>query len=206
MTNALLLLSSPRGLQSHSSQIAKKILDDWNASHTNAKVVVRDVAADPLPHVGPEFIAAQALAPERRSPAQRRALETSDELINELAAADLLVLAVPMHNFSLPSSLKAWIDHVVRAGRTFAYSQDGPRGLLTGKKAIVVVARGGIYSEGPAKAFDFQESYLRSILAFIGIADVQVVRVEGVAMGPDAAKNAPKAAHQHAEELVREIA
>ena len=99
-------------------------------------------------------------------------------------------MAVPMHNFAPPSTLKAWIDHIARAGRTFSYSSNGPEGLLKGKRAIVVLASGGMYSNGPAKPFDFTEPYLRTVLGFIGITDVEVVRVEGVAnsaIGPETA-------------------
>jgi FMN-dependent NADH-azoreductase len=130
----------------------------------------------------------------------------SDTLVDELVAADIVVLAVPMHNFGLPAALKSWIDHIVRAGRTFSYSAAGPAGLLNDKKAILVVSRGGIYSEGPMKAFDFQETYLRSVLGFIGVTDVQAVRVEGVAMGADALTNAMSSASAQAEEAVRSIA
>jgi FMN-dependent NADH-azoreductase len=112
-------------------------------------------------------------------------------LIDELFAADIIVLAVPMHNFGPPSTLKAWIDHVVRVGRTVSYSeQKGPEGKLKGKRVILVLASGGVYSDGPAKPLDFQEPYLRAILGFIGLTDIDVVRVEGVAMsaiGPDQA-------------------
>ena len=111
-------------------------------------------------------------------------------LIDELLAADTIVLAVPMHNFGPPSTLKAWIDHVVRVGRTVSYSQKGPEGMLKGRRAILVLARGGVYSDGPARPFDFQEPYLRAILGFIGITDIDVVPVEGIAMsaiGPEKA-------------------
>jgi len=111
-------------------------------------------------------------------------------LIDELFAADIIVLAVPMHNFSPPSTLKAWIDHVVRVGRTVSYSQKGPEGALKGKRVILVLARGGVYSDGAAKSLDFQEPYLRAILGFIGLTDIEVVHVEGVAMsaiGPEKA-------------------
>jgi len=130
----------------------------------------------------------------------------SDKLIDELFAADVVVMAVPMHNFGLPSTLKAWIDHIARAGRTFAYSEKGPQGLLKEKKAILVLARGGVYSDGPAKPLDFQESYLRSILGFLGITDVQVVRVEGVAMGEDAVKRALASARAQADTVTRAFA
>jgi FMN-dependent NADH-azoreductase len=148
------------------------------------------VAENPPPHVGRAFVSALQTQPEQLTQEQAEAVAFSDSLIAELSAADILVLAVPMHNFGLPSTLKAWIDHVVRAGSTFSYSASGPMGLLKGKRAILVLARGGVYSNGPTKPFDFQEPYLRSILGFIGITDVDVVYVEGVAnsaIGPEKA-------------------
>jgi FMN-dependent NADH-azoreductase len=206
MKNILLVLSSPRGWKSHSHQFASHIVDDLKARHPGAKVVVRDVAKEPLPHVSEAFGTGRVLSPEKRSPVEAKALSLSDALVDELAAADVVVLAAPMYNFGLPSSLKAWIDHVVRPGRTFSYSEKGPEGLLKGKKAVVVVARGGVYSEGPAQQLDFQESYLRAVLGFIGITNVHVVRVEGVAMGEDALKNAMASARAQSEEVVREFA
>jgi FMN-dependent NADH-azoreductase len=206
MKKILLVLSSPRGTQSHSHQIAHRIIDDLKTRHAGAEVVVRDVSREPLPYVGEAFVSGLFTPPEKRSPAEAKAIEVSDTLVDELLAADIVVLAVPMYNFGLPAALKSWIDHVVRAGRTFSYSAAGPAGLLTDKKAILVVSRGGVYSEGPMKAFDFQETYLRSVLGFIGVTDVQVVRVEGVAMGPDALTHAISSAHVQAEEAVRGIA
>src|SRR5712691_1538524 len=181
MKNILYIKSSPRGPQSYSQKVAQSIVDELQTSHPAANVVVRNLAQNPPPHVGEAFVGAISIPPDQRNPEQSAALNISDALIDELAAADIVVLAVPMHNFGPPSTLKAWIDHVVRARRTFSYTEKGPEGLLKGKQAIVVVARGGVYSEGPMKALDFQESYLRSVLGFIGIADVRVVRVEGLA-------------------------
>jgi FMN-dependent NADH-azoreductase len=122
----------------------------------DAKVTVRNLAFNPPPHVGQAFVGALAAPPQQQTPQQADALALSEELIDELAAADLVVMAVPMHNFGIPSTLKAWIDHVVRAGRTFSYTPNGPQGLLKGKRAIVVLATGGIHSSGPTKAFDFR--------------------------------------------------
>jgi FMN-dependent NADH-azoreductase len=206
MTQVLLVLSSPRGAQSQSSQIAHQLVDEIKSRDPGARLVVRDLVRNPLPHVGVDFVEAIGLAPEQRSPVQQRAIAVSDELVDEVLGADVLVLAAPMHNFSLPSGLKAWIDHIARAGRTFKYTETGPRGLLTGKKAVVVVARGGVYSDGPMKAFDFQEAYLRTVLGFLGITDVQFVRVEGLAMGPDAAKGAVESARQRAHQVAGALA
>ena len=206
MKSILLVLSSPRGTQSYSRQFAGHIVDDLKSRHPDAKVVVRDLTKEPLPHLDASFASGRALSPEKRSPAEAGALARSSVLLDELAAADIIVLAVPMHNFGLPSSLKAWIDHVVVPGRTFSYSEKGPEGLLKGKKAVVVVARGGVYSEGPMKQLDFQEPYLRAVLGFIGITNVHVVRVEGVAMGEGALKNAMDSAKAQSENVLHEIA
>jgi FMN-dependent NADH-azoreductase len=109
----------------------------------------------------------------------------SDELIAELRAADTIVIGAPMYNFGIPTGLRAWFDYVLRAGETFSYSESGPQGLLAGKRAIVVETRGGHYSEGPARAFDFQEPYLRQLLSFIGITDIVFVHVEKIAFGAE---------------------
>ena len=206
MHNILFVLSSPRSWESYSHQVARRIVDDLKTRHPASKVIVRDVAKDPLPHVGEAFGDGRWIAPENRSPAQAKALAVADVLVDELVAADVIVLAVPMHNFSVPSTLKTWIDHVVLPRRTVSFSEQGAEGLLKGKQAIVVVSRGGVYSDGAMKSFDFQESYLRAVLGFIGITDVHVVRVEGVALGADALKSALASAHAQAEKAVLEIA
>src|SRR5258708_11778527 len=190
MKNILLIQSSPRGLESYSQKVARSVVSDLEERYPDAKVVVRDLARNPPPHVGQAFVAGISTGPEQRTPEQSQALALSDVLIAELLTADVIVFAVPMHNFGLPSTLKAWIDHVVRVGRTVSYSQKGPEGMVKGKRAILVLARGGVYSDGPAKSLDFQEPYLRAILGFIGLTDVDVVRVEGIArseIGPEKA-------------------
>ena len=206
MNNVLLVLSSPRGRESYSHRIAHQIVDEIHTHNPQAEVVVRDLTLEPLPHVDEAFVTGRVLPPERRSIEQAESLVLSDALIDEVNAADVIVLAAPMYNFGVPSALKAWIDHIVRPGRTFSYSKSGPMGLVRGKKAILVVARGGVYSDGPMQASDFQESYLRSVLAFIGIVDLEVVRVEGIAMGEDALKQALQRARIHAKGIVRKIA
>ena len=206
MKNILFVKSSSGGARSQSQQFASHIVDDLKRRHPAATVTVRDVAANPLPHIDEAFVTGRGLAPEKRSPAQAKSLALSDTLIAELEAADAIVLAVPMYNFGIPSSLKAWIDHIAVPGRTFSYSANGPAGLLKGKKAVAVVARGGVYSEGPAQKVDFQEPYLRTVLGLIGISNLHVVRVEGIAMGEDALKKAAASAKTQAEEALREFA
>ena len=118
----------------------------------------------------------------------------SDTLIAELRAADTIVIGAPMYNFSVATGLRAWFDHVLRAGETFSYSEAGPKGLLGGKRVIVVESRGGLYSEGPAQAVDFQEPYLRHLLGFIGLTDVSFVHAEKIGYGPEARAEAIAAA------------
>jgi FMN-dependent NADH-azoreductase len=196
MKNILLIQSSPRGPESLSQKVAQSVVLDLQSRHPKVTVTIRDLAANPPPHVGAAFVAGSYLSPEKRTSEQAKAVGFSDALIDELLAADVIVIGVPMHNFGPPSTLKAWIDHVARAGRTFSYGANGPQGLVKGKRAILVLSRGGVYSNGPAKAYDFQEPYLRTVLGFIGITDVDVVHVEGVgssAIGPEKAVEAATA-------------
>jgi FMN-dependent NADH-azoreductase len=154
MKKILLIESSPRGSDSYSHQAARSIVNELQRRNPGTKVVVRDLGQRPPPHVGQAFITGMYAAPEQRTPEQAKTIALSDALIDELFAADTIVMAVPMHNFAPPSTLKPWIDHIARAGRTFSYSSNGPEGLLKGKRAIVVLASGGMYSNGPAKPFD----------------------------------------------------
>ncbi|HYI88373.1 MAG TPA: NAD(P)H-dependent oxidoreductase, partial [Beijerinckiaceae bacterium] len=126
--------------------------------------------------------------------AEKDARALSDALVAELRAADTVVIGAPMYNFSVPTGLRAWFDHVLRAGETFRYTEAGPKGLLEGKRVIVVESRGGLYSEGPAQAADFQEPYLRHLLAFIGLTDVTFVRAERIGFGSEARAEAIAAA------------
>ena len=206
MKSILLILGSPRGRASYSHQIGRRIVDDLKSRYPAAKVVVRNLAKEPLPDVGDAFVTGRVLAQDKRSPAEAEALALSDVMVAELMAADVLVLATPMHNFGISASVKAWIDHIVRPGVTFSYSDKGALGLVQGKKLILVLARGGIYTEGPMKGYDFQEPYLRTVLGFIGVTNVEVIRIEGVAMGDDAVRNAVTSAKAQANAVVRVIA
>lgn len=188
MRNILFVNSSPRGADSYSQRVGEQVVEGLRRRHPEAEVTRRDVGRNPLPHIGAEYVGALGGA------ADAAALEQSEKLLAELFAAEVVVIAAPMHNFGPPSALKAWVDHVVRARRTFAYGPDGPRGLLEGKRAILVLASAGVYSEGPAKALDFLEPYLRAVLGFIGITEVSTVRVEGLAMGAEGALAVAEAA------------
>lgn len=206
MKNILFVSSSPRGGESYSHQAARKVVDGLKSRHPQAQIVERDVAKQPLPHIGEDFVSGMAATAGTLTAGQAKALALSDALIDELRAADVLVIAAPMYNFGLPSTLKAWIDHVVRAQRTFSYTKDGVRGMLEGKRAILVMASGAVYSEGPYKAMDFEESYLRATLGFIGITDIRVVRVEGVSIGTIGPQNAMAAAVQQSEQVLAQVA
>jgi FMN-dependent NADH-azoreductase len=196
MSKVLLVTSSPRGDASHSTQIARRLADRLASTDPKSTVVVRDLFKDPLPHIGEDFVIGRDTPPEKRTAAQKIVIARSEELIGELFAADIIVIASGMVNFGVPSTLKTYIDHVVRAGITFRYTANGPEGLLKGKKAFLVHASGGIYSQGPAQAANFQDTYLKHVLGFIGITDVELITIEGVAYGPEAAQKAVAAATQ----------
>src|SRR3954469_21563502 len=144
-----------------------------------ATVIVRDLAKNPVPHLDGERFAAFLSKPETRTPAQQAIVDYSDALVAELKAADTIVIGLPMYNFGLPSTLKAYFDHIGRAGVTFKYTEKGAVGLLTGKKAFLVVARGGVYGDAHAHT-----SYVRDFLAFLGITNVERVYAEGLAISP----------------------
>lgn len=190
----LLVTSSPRGSASHSTRIATELAHRLEAADPEATLIVRDLATDPLPHIDPDYSAGIYTPPEKRSFRQAEVVGVSDEAVDELLAADTIILATGLINFGISSTLKSWIDHVARAGRTFSYGKDGPKGLVTGKKVYIVLASGGVYSEGPAVPLDYAVPYLRSVLAFIGLTDVEVIRIEGVGMGPEATDTALKKA------------
>lgn len=184
MSNVLLIHSSVFGEKSQSLALAR----DFLKRYPHRSLVERALSPQTMPHLDGETFAAMGAPADALTGAQRTAVVLSDTLIVELEAADTIVFALPMYNFSIPSTLKAWIDHVARRGRTFRYSEQGPEGLLKGKKVFVLVARGGVYSKGsPSAAFDFQEPYLRAVLGFIGLTDVTFIHLEGLAMGPQAA-------------------
>lgn len=185
MSNILVLNSSVSGEASVSRLLVADAVTELTQRDPSAKLVFRDLAANPVPHLTPETVA--GVRSQATTPAEQLARALSDELIAELRAADTIVIGAPMYNFSIPTTLRSWFDHVLRAGETFSYSEAGPKGLLSGKKVIVVEARGGLYSEGPAQATDFQEPYLRQLLGFIGLADdLTFIRAEKIGYGPDA--------------------
>jgi FMN-dependent NADH-azoreductase len=205
MSSILYVGSSPRGSASYSNQVAARVIRELRQADPHATVTVRDLAHDPLPHIDDDFVAATRSADGPRTERQRAILAQSDALIDELFAADIIVIAAPMINFSVATTLKSWFDYIARAGRTFSYSEAGPKGLVTGKRVIVVSASGGVYS-GKNAAFDFQVPWLRNMLGFLGMTDVEVIRIEGTALGPEAAGQALQRATAHARDLVGALA
>lgn len=185
MSNVLILTSSALGEASVSSKLAHQFGERLQAREPSASIVTRDVGIDPLPHLTAETVG--GIRGAAKTEAENAAATLSDVLIAEIAAADLIVIGSPMYNFGISSTLKAWFDHVLRAGITFRYTEAGPEGLMKGKRAIVIESRAGFYSEGPAAAMDGQEPHLRTMLGFMGIDDVEFVRAERLAFGPDAA-------------------
>jgi len=163
-----------------SSQLADHFVAAWRANHPDAQVVVRDLAQNPLPHLDARRVTAFFAKPDDRTPEQQVFVAESDALIEEIKQAEEIVIGLPMYNFGIPSTLKAYFDHIARAGVTFRYTSNGPEGLLTGKKAYVFATRGGLYAGTP---LDSQTGYVRNFLGFLGITDVEFVYAEGLNMG-----------------------
>lgn len=181
--------SSPLAGNSVSRQLTKAAVTQWQASHPGTAVEYLDLVADAPSHLNMDSLGFKlGIDAADLSEVQRRENAVSERLVSQFLAADVIVLGAPMYNFSVPSQVKAWIDRIAQAGRTFKYTEAGAQGLAGGKTVIVVSSRGGVYSTNPALAFlDHQESYLKAVFGFFGITDVRFVRAEGLAMG-DAAK------------------
>jgi len=202
MSTLLHINSSVRKTGSISRSLTAEFIEKWKAAHPADKIVERDLATNVVPHLTEQVMGAFFTPAEQRSPEQTLAVNLSDQLVAELLAADTIVIGAPMYNFSVSSTLKAWIDHVARAGLTFKYTETGPVGMLSGKKVYVFASRGGVYSQGPAKSMDFHETYLRGVLGFIGLTDIVFVYAEGLAMGDAAAADALSNARSAMNELV----
>jgi FMN-dependent NADH-azoreductase len=181
MSTLLKLDSSPMGEHSVSRKLTAKFTETWRKSHPRGHVVSRDLSATQIPMIDGSWIGAAYTPEAARSPEQKKVLALSDELFAELWEADELVLGVPMHNFGIPSTLKLWIDQVMRVGKTFAYDASGPKGLLKNKKATLLIASGGAYEGTTMAALNFVAPYLRAVFGFVGITDVTIIAAEGTA-------------------------
>ena len=180
MSTLLKIDSSPMGERSISRKLTEAFAKAWIRAHPRGKIIARDLSTMEIPVVNGGWVAAAFTPENSRTPEQRGALAISDLLISELQNADEYVIGVPMHNFSIPSTLKMWIDQVMRAGKTFSYGSGGPKGLLSGKKATLLMASGGVYKHGSAVAsLNFVTPYLRTVFGFMGITDVNFIAAEG---------------------------
>ncbi|HYH42947.1 MAG TPA: FMN-dependent NADH-azoreductase [Burkholderiales bacterium] len=182
MKTLLVLKSSIYSNNGQSSRLADQAVAGWRAVNPGGRVITRDLARDPVPHITEERFAAFLAKQDARTRAQQAVVDYSDGLIRELQSADAVVLGLPLYNFGVPSTLKAYFDHIARAGVTFKYTETGPLGLLTGKKVYVTAARGGLYAGTP---MDTQTAYVRTFLGFLGMTDVEFVYAEGLAMGDE---------------------
>lgn len=174
------LISSPRGEASFSVKLGKAIVSELQSAHPDHTLITHDLTATPFPHLEEAHITSFFTPEEKRTPELVEAVKHSDKAIAELMNADTIVIDAPMYNFGIPSTLKTWIDHVARAGKTFKYDGKTPEGLVKNKKVYLAISSGGVYSEGFMKAYDFTESYLRAVLGFMGMTDIKAFRVEGV--------------------------
>ncbi len=182
MTTLLQINTSLFAENGQSSKLARDFVASWKARHADGRVVVRDLATQPLPHLDAARFGAFIAPPEARTAEQRAVVAESDALIAELKSAEVIVLGLPLYNFGVPSQLKAWIDHIARAGVTFRYTATGPQGLVGGRKLVVFATRGGQYQGTPA---DTQTGFITSFFNFIGIDDIEFVYAEGLNLGDE---------------------
>ena len=200
MNTLLQINASLNNGNGQSSRLANQFVAAYRRRHPGAKIVERDVAAaEPVPHLNAERFGSFITKPEERSAAQHAVVAYSDTLINELRQADVIVLGLPMYNFGVPSQLKAYFDHIARAGVTFKYTEKGPVGQITGKKVYVFAARGGVHAGTP---IDTQTSYVRDFLRFLGMDDVEFVYAEGLAISPESKEAGLARAAAEIERLV----
>ena len=197
--NILQINASARSAGANSTRLADAITARLIAQNPGSSVVVRDLAADPHPVLDEAALGALFTPAAQRTPEQAARVALDDALIAQVQSVDVIVLGVPMYNFGVPVQLKTWIDAIARAGVTFRYTESGPEGLVKGKKVYVALARGGLYRDTPA---DSQTPYLRSVLAFLGMTDVEFIFAEGLAMGAESAQKAFAEAEARIAEVV----
>jgi len=203
MATILQIDSSPRGDRSKSRQLAREFITKWQVLHPENAISYRDLRESPIPHVTEEWIAADYTLQEARTPEMAHILQFSDELVDEFLAADRCVFSVPMYNFSIPSSFKAYIDYIVRVGRTFAVIDGQFKGLVEGKKILFITARGDEYGTGSRhEGWDAQEPALRFAYQFIGVTDIQFIHANGLDLGNEARRRGLIDARAKIQELV----
>jgi len=198
MSTLLQINASIHGENGQSSQLASRFVAAWHQRNPQTRIVHRDLAGEPVPHLTAERFAAFLAAPQQRDAAQHAVAQYSENLIEEIKQADVIVLGLPMYNFGVPSQLKAYFDHIARAGLTFRYTAQGPVGLLGGKKVYVFAARGGLYAGSP---LDTQTQYVRDFLRFLGIEDVEFVYAEGLAIDSESKESSLSGARAQIQQL-----
>ena len=206
MNRLLIVNSSPRS-NSISRKLTRQFAEDWKALNPSSRIVERDLSDGTIPYLSESWIEAAYTPEAKRTPAQRELLALSDVLVDELLAADVILLGIPMHNFSVPASFKAWIDQIARAGKTFSYTDKGPKGLIpSSKKVVAILSRGGVYAaENSQGGMDFQVSYLRQVLGLVGLTNITFVHADRQGMGDEAAQLATQKAIQQMGTLVQGI-
>lgn len=180
MKRILHLISSPRGGDSFSVKLANAIIEKLKGQYPGSSVEVVDLVSSNVPHLDSSHLRSFFTPAEHLTAEDQDAIRYSDTAISQLMAADIIVIGAPLYNFGIPSTLKAWIDHITRAGKTFRYSKQGPEGLVKGKKVYVAMAAGAVYSEGLYQPYDFVSPYPKAVLGFLGMTDLTIFRVEGV--------------------------
>ena len=207
MTKILYLKTSPRGDASYSNRVAAHVVDELRKAQPGASVTERDLAQEQPAHIDQQFLSALDTPEAARGTAEDARIVQADALIRELKAANVIVVSVAMINFSIPSTLKAWIDQVARSGQTFRYDETGkPQGLVTGKRVILVQAHGGQYCGTQAQSIDFVTPYLRHMLGFMGMSDIETIHVEGTIFGEEVAEKSVAAGKKRGREVAGVLA
>jgi FMN-dependent NADH-azoreductase len=180
MKNILHIITSPRGSESVSIQLGNAVVNQLTETYPGSTVTTLNLAKNPLPHLDEATVNAIRTPSDQQDAAQKEASKASDTALEQLFANDILVIGVPLYNFGVSSNLKSWLDHIMRAGKTFNYGPEGAKGHVTGKKVYLAFSAGAVYSDGPYMAYDFATPYLKAALGFIGMTDVTIVRAEGL--------------------------
>jgi FMN-dependent NADH-azoreductase len=202
MSQILVITASPRGERSVSRALTTNFAYEWAKFHPKDKILLRDIGHHPVPHVTEPWVVGAFAPPDAQTDESRAAIAVSDQLLAEFLAADRFVFGVPMYNFNIPSTFKAYIDQIVRAGKTFAVGPNGYEGLVKDKKALFITTSGGSYPHGsPMEVYNFQEPYLRTIFGFIGLTDIKFVGADSMNQGHDAAKLSREKAENSLKEL-----
>src|SRR5271170_6290402 len=203
MSQVLVITASPRGERSVSRALTTNFAQNWAKHHPKETVLLRDVGHHPVPHVTEPWVVGAFAPPEAQTPESKAAIAVSDQLVDEFLGADRYIFGIPMYNLNIPSTFKAYIDQIVRAGKTFAVGPNGYEGLVKDKKALFITSSGGAYMSGtPMASYNFQEPYLRVIFGFIGLTDLQFIAADSLNQGEDAAKHS----REKAENALRELA